>query len=72
VDATDFDGRVWNFDFNPEFDSLELLLSRRTLPITLQLRDAAGTIIEDQITDLTMESEADGAVCDQQNAEIAI
>ena len=72
VDAMDFDGRLWKFDFNPKFDSLELLLSQRTPPIILHLKDAAGTIIEEQITDLSLESEPEEAVCEQQNTERAI
>jgi len=52
VNATDFDGTVWEFDFSPEYDSVDLLLVAPRLPVTLRLRDAKGSSAEAQVTDL--------------------
>ena len=65
VRGVDFDGRHFKFYFNPAFDSLELPFTQRTPPIILHFRDAVGKVIEEQITDLNLESESEETVCAQ-------
>lgn len=54
VNATDPHGRVWEFDYSPEDDSVEVLLVAPSLPLTLRLRDAEGNTVEVRITSLTL------------------
>jgi hypothetical protein len=57
VNATDQDGKVWNFEYSPEWDSVDLLPVAPSLPISLRLKDANGSFVETQITDSTLRPE---------------
>ena len=54
VNATDQDGNEWDFEYSPEWDSVDLLQVAPTLPVTLRLKDANGRFVETQITELTL------------------
>ena len=54
VNATDQDGNEWDFEYSPEWDSVDLLQVAPTLPVALRLKDANGRIVETQITELTL------------------
>ncbi len=51
VKAIDLNGKVWEFEFNPEWDSFELLLPPPSLPVTLHITDSAGHTLEENVTD---------------------
>jgi hypothetical protein len=57
VRATDRDGKVSDFEFSPEWDSVDILQTAPRLPVSLRLTDAKGKTIETDITDLTLRSE---------------
>jgi hypothetical protein len=57
VNATDQDGKVWAFEYSPEWDSVDLLQVVPRLPITLRLKDANGSFVETRITDSTLRPE---------------
>ena len=57
VNVTDQDGKVWDFEYSPEWDSADLLQVAPTLPVTLRLTDAEGKSVEIDITDLTLRPE---------------
>lgn len=52
VTATDVDGNVWEFDYSPEYDWVDLSRVAPKLPITLSLIDGNGDSAEVRITDL--------------------
>lgn len=52
VTATDIDGNVWEFDYSPEYDWVDLLQVAPRLPITLRLIGANGDSAELLIADL--------------------
>ena len=57
VNATDQDGKVWNFEYSPEWDSVDLLQIAPISPVTLRLKDANGKSVETQIAELTLRPE---------------
>jgi hypothetical protein len=57
VRATDRDGRVSDFQYSPEWDSVDILHEAPRLPVSLRLRDAKGKTIETNITDGTLRPE---------------
>ena len=57
VNATDQDGNEWDFEYSPEWDSVDLLQAAPRLPITLRLKDANGNSVETRITDSTLRLE---------------
>ncbi len=57
VNATDQDGRGWNFEYSPDWDSLDIVNVTPKLPLSLRLRDANGNIVETAITNLNLRPE---------------
>lgn len=57
VRATDRDGTQWEFEYSPEWDSVDVLYEVPKLPVLLRLTDAMGKSIETGITDLTLRPE---------------
>lgn len=57
VRATDRDGTQWEFEYSPEWDSVDILFEVPKLPVSLRLTDAMGKSVETEITDLTLRPE---------------
>ncbi|HEX4919882.1 MAG TPA: hypothetical protein VFV92_03990 [Candidatus Bathyarchaeia archaeon] len=57
ITARDRQGRLFNFDYDPEWDSVELLHVAPEPPITVRLGDANGTVVEVEITDFAVRPE---------------
>jgi hypothetical protein len=57
VNVTDQDGKVWDFEYSPEWESVDILHVAPKLPVSLRLTDAKGNAIETEITDLTLRPE---------------
>lgn len=57
VRVIDRDNKVSDFEFSPEWDSVEILQEAPRLPVSLRLTDAKGKARETEITDLTLRPE---------------
>jgi hypothetical protein len=57
VCATDVNGQTWQFDFDAESDSVDLLHVAPKLPITLELRDSKGNCVTRHIAHLVSQPE---------------
>ena len=52
VRVTDIAGQTWAFDYDPEWDEVDILREAPQLPITVRIQDAKGNCVERRITDL--------------------
>jgi hypothetical protein len=57
ITVTEGDGQVWEFDYAPERESVEILPSALRLPIILRFRDTNGRSAQVQITDFALRPE---------------
>ena len=56
VNATDRSGTVFDFEYSPEWDGVDLY-DAPSLPVSLRLTDATGRVIKTKITDFTLRPE---------------
>lgn len=57
VHAVDQSQLVWDFDYDSEWDSADVLPIAPKLPVDLRLVDSTGKVVETRITDLTLRPE---------------
>ena len=57
VKASDRGGTMWEFEYSPDWDSLDVLRVIPALPISVRLQDANERIAETEITDWALKPE---------------
>jgi hypothetical protein len=57
VNVTDQDGKVWDFEYSPEWDSVDILHEAPRLPVSLRLTDVKGRYVETPVSELMLRSD---------------